>query len=472
MDEGKDKALGEQLSRLQVLNSMVVGRMNLAAQLGQQYGTDRDIYEALGYKIAITYKDYMARYIRQDIAKAIIDKPVNATWQGGFTITESDDDEETALEKAWEELDKSIQTLNRFVRLDKLSGIGSYGVLLLGFDDVSNQEQWAQPVQGAVALKYIKPLGMESAVISTWDSKTTSPRYGMPSSYGVTIQGPDNSTSREIKVHYTRMLHVVEGNLESEIEGTPRLQAVFNRLMDLEKIVGGDAEMFWRGARPGYQGVVKEDYQMTSEAKADLIDQIDEYEHNLRRMLINDGVEMKALAQQIADPKNHVDIQIQMIAAVTTIPKRMLTGSERGELSSAEDKGEWLTRVQARRESYAEPKIVRPFVDRMIELKVLPPPKEKYNVEWEDLFSVSEKEKADIGRIRAAAFKDYMANPLAQDMIPPGAFTMFFLGFSKEEVEFIEEMRKEMEAQEPDVTPEEEAMLKAEEEAKKIKEEE
>ena len=119
----------EKSSSIQVFSELV-NRALLGSKLGMQYGTDRDLYEALGYPINITYADYIARYIRQDIASAIINRPVNVTWRGGVEIMESSDDKETALEKAWKELDKELGLKSRFVRLDKLAGIGSYGALV------------------------------------------------------------------------------------------------------------------------------------------------------------------------------------------------------------------------------------------------------------------------------------------------------------------------------------------------------
>lgn len=72
--------------QLQTLTSMVVARANLAARLGQQYGGERDIYQALGYKLKLDWSDYWTQYSRQDIAKAIIDRPVKATWQGQLEL--------------------------------------------------------------------------------------------------------------------------------------------------------------------------------------------------------------------------------------------------------------------------------------------------------------------------------------------------------------------------------------------------
>jgi hypothetical protein len=262
---------------------------------------------------------YFDRYQRQDMAKAVIDRPVRATWQGRILIEESTDDQETQLEKVWDTLGNDLKLKSVFIRLDKLTGIGRYGVLLFGLSDVKTIEDFAKPTSKGAKLMYLKPYSEDSAKIATWVTDPNDKRYGMPLTYTITVAGGDGTNEQTLEVHYSRVLHVVEDNLESEIYGTERLKAVFNRLWDLEKLVGGDAEMFWRGARPGYSGTVGENFQMTDTMIDAMQDQIDEFEHNLRRILINEGVELKALAQQIADPSSHVDVQIQMISAVTGI---------------------------------------------------------------------------------------------------------------------------------------------------------
>jgi len=290
---------------------------------------------------------------------------------------------------------------------------------------------------------YLKPFGESNAKISTYEDAPNNPRYGLPLLYDVGVLDMASKASSVVKVHYSRMLHILDDTLESEVVGIPRLEAVFNRLMDLEKLVGGDAEMFWRGARPGYQGKVEQDYQMTDDAKTDLKEQVDEYENNLRRIIVNEGVDLQALEQQVSDPHNHVDVQLQMISAVTGIPKRILTGSERGELSSGQDANEWKTFVQARREDHAEPDIIRPLIDRLIELGILPEPKETYKLKWLDLFSISEKERVEIGKGRATALREYMSNPMAEVIMPPKSFLDLCLGLSTDQIELIGKQRDE-----------------------------
>ena len=425
--------------------SIALNRVLLAQRLGlQQYDGDRDMYQALGYKKEIKFQDYLDCYLRQDIAKAIIDRPVKATWQGNLELIESNVAKDTPFEKAWKEMDKKLGVKSILTRLDRLTGIGKYGVLLLGFDDVKKKEQYILPVkEGRRKLVYMKPLSETSVHIDTYDKDPASERYGLPELYSVDVVETIDGASSTIRIHYSRVLHIVDNALESEVEGTPRLQAVFNRLMDLEKVVGGDAEMYWRGARPGYQGLVDKDYTATDAFKTALKDQLDEYEHNVRRILTLEGIELKALAQQIADPSPHVNSLIELISAETGIPKRVLMGSERGELASSEDRSSWLSYVQARREDFAEPKIIRPLVDKLIEVGVLPKPGEEYTIKWIDLFSVSEKDRVDIGKGRAIALSEYAKNPIAIEVIPPDAFMQFFLGLDTEQITLINAMRAE-----------------------------
>jgi len=231
--------------------SELVGRMMLASKLGLQYDGNRDVYKALGYKEILEFSDFLSRYIRQDIAKAIIDRPVKATWQGDLELIETMDPEETEFERAWKDLNRKLYLKSRLTRVDRLTGIGRYGVLLLGLDDVKNIEGFAKLVNGGPRkLVYVKPFSEKSARIDAYIADPKDERYGLPEIYAVEVADAASGASQTVRVHHSRIIHIVDDSLESEVMGTPRLEAVFNRLYDLEKIVGGDAEMFWRGASP------------------------------------------------------------------------------------------------------------------------------------------------------------------------------------------------------------------------------
>ncbi len=445
--------------------NQLTGRMNLAGLLGRQYGGKRNIYKALGYpEDNITYDEYFAKYMRMDMAGAIINRPIEATWRGNVVIydpLEYTDGIDT-LKKAWIDLDWELRLKEKFIRVDKLSSLGRYGILLLGFNDVKNaQSDFQTEVQKTSGLKlvYVTPHGEDTAKIKTFVTDTTNPRYGLPLLYEVNTVN-DSGQSFSINVHHSRVIHITGETLTSETYGIPTLQRVYNRLMDLEKLIGGSAEMFWRGARPGYAGKVDKDYSSDDTTDQELNKQFDEYENNLRRLLINEGVEITALQTQISDPTASVDVQITMISCITGIPKRILLGSERAELASSQDTDAWYSKIDERREEYAEPQILGQFVSRLQKLGILPD-KRDYGIEWKSLHLTNDKDKAEVGRIRASALKEYSSTPGIQEIMPPALFYKHFLGFTDEQITEIEQIQEQMlldmpEEQDPSVTETEE----------------
>src|SRR5574343_1720946 len=85
--------------------SELMGRFKFFSQLGQDsYDGTRDIYQALGYPKDITWSNYWARYNRQDMAKAIIDRPVQASWKGEIDVIENISEDLTPFETAWQDI--------------------------------------------------------------------------------------------------------------------------------------------------------------------------------------------------------------------------------------------------------------------------------------------------------------------------------------------------------------------------------
>lgn len=430
---------------LQVLSALA-SRQAMASKLGFSHGGERDVWNTLGYPNKITSKNLIERWRRQDIARAVVDKPVKATWRGDVGVLESTEEDHTPLEKEYVRLDRELKLKQVFARVDRLAHLGKYAIILLGFDD-SSQDTWSQSVEpGQRELKYVRVISEDNCDISTYELDTSNARYGRPRIYNVKLKHPgQQEKSTSLKVHYSRVIHVTLDLLEDEIEGVPFLETVYNRLVDLEKLVGGSAEMFWRGARPGYAGKADPDYKVDSDVEDKLMEQLKEYENDLRRFLVTEGVDIESLAQQIADPKSHVDIQLMMVSAVTGIPMRILVGSERGELASSQDDSNWKEWVYDRQKEIAEPNIIRPFIKRMVETGVLPEPEDEmegYQISWPDLFTLSEKDKAEVGAKRAKAFSDYMSNPMGEQIIPPEAFMRYVLRMDDDEVNHILEMQE------------------------------
>lgn len=428
--EKKDSSLNKNIF-IRAL-SAITTRAAIAARMGKSFGTDRDLYEALGYNKTPRYEDYMARYSRQDIARTIVNAPVKACWRMPPRITESQD-EETEFESGWTDLVKKTRMYYHLTRVDRLAGIGNYAVLLLGFDD---GRELSEPVASATRLLYLMPYSQTNASVSTYVMDTKDERYGLPETYDVMMKRGESATS-SARVHHSRVVHVAEDFLEDNVEGLPRLQSVLNRLEDLERVVGGSAEMFWRGAFPGYGFKADEGYTLGPQDVTDLKDEIEEYMHGLKRYMRLRGVSVEGLDMQVADPSKHASVIIDLIACATRIPKRILLGSERGELASSMDERNWLETIDERRVNYCEPVLLRAVIDRLVQVGVLPQPRNEYAVEWPDLMAPSDKETAEIGASRSKALKDYVDGIGADSVVPPEVFLHRVLGFSDEDVEKI-----------------------------------
>lgn len=387
--------------------SAVVERIQWLREHGISFGGDRDLYAALGYERKLTAKNYKERYARGGIAGRIVDAYPNATWRRDDTIIsevfeEDDPDTITEFERAWQDLQRRLKIWSMFQRVDKLSGQGRYAVLLLGAPGVLTTEL---PKGKPESLMYLAAFSEEDAGIETYETNSNSERFGLPVTY--TLKRADLSTTGvskqgglSVSVHWTRVIHVAENLQDNDIFGKPRLERVWNLIDDLEKVTGGGAEAFWLRANQGMQINIDKDAEFEPEDEAALAAEVDEYAHNQRRVMRTRAVDVKTLGSDVADFLNPADAIITQIAGALAIPKRILTGSEMGELASSQDADNWNTQVHDRRTGYAGPSIVHPFVDRLIRYGYLPTPKQ-YEVHWPPKQNPTEAETVALAKMTA-----------------------------------------------------------------------
>jgi len=427
----------------------------IGGRLGQSWFSDttgrarRNLYEALGYIKSPVFEDYMSRYIRGDVAKRIVDAEPNACWRLSPTITETkvegveDSKKQTLFEKDLIALLNRMNIFHYLHRADKISGIGKYGAIMLGFDD---GKEASEPMEegGNHELIYMMPYTEQTAAVKTWVENTKDPRYGKPETYQITTSiAGDLRQAASIIVHHSRILHLAEECLENETYGTPRLECILNRLQDLELVAGGSGEMFWRGALPGLNFKVDADADADTIDEEDMLDQMDKYIHGLQRTFRTQGMDIQSIAPSISSPKEHAAVQIMLICAAKGYPMRILNGTERGELASSQDESTWLSKIDTRREMYVEPMILIPFINKMIKYGVLSAPGENgFTVIWPDLFNPSAKDKATTSVNKAQALQYYMNSPGADTIIPPEMFLRDFLEYDDDKIQKVESILK------------------------------
>lgn len=477
----------------------------------------RDLRDACGHpKGSIPVEMFQETFDRNGVGKRVVEVYPEETWQVVPEIYETEQESVlTPFEEAWNGLAQSMSSepdhlrsdsdgsviWEYLSRIDVQSGIGRYGILLLGLNDgrplfkpvkgvteknskpgmlpeqegtldgekrpiVLNEED--VPIYSLTVnqeetegrqLIYLRTFPESQVTISSYETNFSSPRYGKPTEYLITEtiyeegdrlehSGTHNAAMSK-RVHWSRVIHIADNlNSSSEVYGSPRMELVIDRLLDLQKLYGGSGEMYWRGAFPGLSfesttppGGVEFDVQS-------LKDMYEDYSNDLQRAFYLLGMTVKSLAPQVVAANEQISAMLEAICIALGVPMRIFMGSERGELASSQDAKAWNRRVKKRQKRHVTPRIIRPFVNRLIYLGVLPVPEKGYQVEWPELASLSELESAEVASQIAEAMGKYITYGL-KVIMPPIYFLTTIMGFDVEEVQqWLQEAEKIQEEEE------------------------
>ncbi len=399
--------------------------------LGMQFEGKRDIYDACGYPQELKWNDYYNYYQRNDLAGRIIDAFADETWRLTPILKEgesrSDQESPTPFLEAWNILQKRLNLFAALKKLDQLSLLGEYAVLFLG---VSGSLDLAQELKTVSEdqLIYTIPLSQNEISIESYDEDPGSPRFGLPLLYKADIKMGKKKT--QLKIHHSRCLHVVENTLFSKTSGEPKLKRIANRLIDLEKVLGGSSEAVWLSLYRGLAFLAKEDANFPeagSEEEKALETEIDNYVNGLRRYMKLKGVDVKDLGTDTVDPRGIFDVLLSSITGALGIPKRVLIGSESGQLASTQDDANWAAVIGSRQINYAETSILNPLINWLMNHGVLPL-SEEYSIVWPSLFQLTELQKAEYAW-KVAQSIDRATNGRPFTMMPPADFAERYLQY-------------------------------------------
>lgn len=493
----KDKPIRNKALETAITNALI-SRANFFRALMEQ---KRDINKECNYPDVITAPDYRAMFDREGLAARVVKLFPEETWSHDPDVFETDDqDEETAFEKSFKLNAEHFGLFSFLQRADIMSGIGSFGVILLGVNDgkklsepiegidVNGDKVGATPTDPATPttkppvanllttvkeepetkdpdisiplakrqLLFLRVFDEALVEIVEYEKSEQSKRFGQPTLYNLkfidvtttagSVQEMITKTTDE-KVHWSRIIHIADNCLSSEVIGTPRMQNVYNRLYDLRKILGADGEGFWKGGFPGISIETQagiENPELNVETTAEMMS---DYMEGMKRYLALVGMTAKSLAVEIGDPTPHFTIQMQAIAVSIGCPLEVLLGNNVAKLSVGAGDGPqqrtWKQRVMRRQNTYVTPNIIRKFVDRLIAIDVLLPPTEinelggyVYQVEWPDLMAPSEKEIADTFALLIKALAEYVSGNVSS-VVPPLEMLTILLHMDPEEAQAI-----------------------------------
>jgi len=445
-DPKQPPMMSEALTGL-IMNSMTSRAQLMTAILDPR----RDIDQECGYPKQIDPAQYRLMYDREGVAKRVVNLFPEESWAVDPTITDDEGDAaETAFDEAMNMLVGDHHLFHYLERADKLSGIGHFGVLLIGLDDgkllhepvdgfTEDSVTGTQPKKDRKVL-YLRPFDESFVDVSEYHTDPTSPRFNLPKIYRLRFSDNKNNHTGAmlnevtLTVHWSRIIHIADEREVGEVFGTPRMKDVYNRLYDIRKIMSGSGEMFWKGGFPGLAFEV--DPELDAELDREgLRAEFDAYQNGLQRYLALDGVKAKSLEVQVADPTPHFKAQLLYIAISKGVPWRVFAGSEQAKLASEQDTKVWNKRIARRNEKYTSPLLVRPTIDRLIQYGVLPEPQDgEYDIDWPDLNALTPAQKAEIAHKQTDALSKYISGNV-HAIIEPADYLVTILGMDKDEVE-------------------------------------
>jgi len=386
-------------------------RLYSGVMYGQSPDGTRDYNTTFGYPESLSYQLFYGMFRRGGIANTVVAKVAKACWRDVPALMVGDDD-------VGEDIITSLKSIGAFKyleRADILNRIGNFSILLVGVPDGMELNQ---PLGSARDMSgvYFMPYSYEGITILKWDTEPTSPRCGQPEEYQVrTVNLGDKEkevTFTTRIVHWSRIVHLAEGALDSDVEGASALMPVFNALLDKDKVRGASSESFYRNARRVFALEAEKGARlsMTTESKQAFQDEINDFNNGYQDFMRLDGMKANQLQPGLFSPRDSFDIAVEEIAGTTGIPIRILTGKGGGQLAGSEDRASWNSLVTDRQDAECSPWLLR-TLQILDEVGLIKLPDDVV-ISWPPQKALSETEEADATQKRASAFAS-VANGLS-----------------------------------------------------------
>ena len=308
--------------------AQLTNRLNL--RHGTTFNGARDLQTTLGYKDQLTYQDYYARYKRGGIAKTIIDAFVDDTWRLPPSCA-------TSINRMRPRLPPlrtpgtARQTAPSVARHSAPRSASPPGALCgpgAGPPGADKLRVKAAAVRNAEDLLYLQAFSEEHCEIVELVTDDESPLFGTPHLYSIDFsrgQGdllfsPTGTRpqlagqyAQKVLVHASRCIHVAEGGLEDDLIGAPALEAVWNLLDDLDKLVGGTSEMVWKDAKRRLVAELREGATLSPEDAELFSERIQQFMHQMMDVLQVQNIDVRQLEGRVPDASNNVTTVLDLI---------------------------------------------------------------------------------------------------------------------------------------------------------------
>ena len=357
----------------------------MSAMIGTQFKNHRDFYTVFGWERRITSLLCYSMYKTYGVARAINDIPVDTTWRYYPKINSSNSD----FVSQFNALDKRLNLMKEFKRADRLSGIGTYSIMVLNIKGQKYESKLTSfKLENLTGIKVYHEAEVE---IEQFIDKTGA-RYGIKS-YRIGVE----------QIHPSRVIHIAEKS-DDDVIGQSRIGIVYNQLNDMIKISGSTAELYYITASLLLNAKAVEGFKVNKADAEALQDKLYELVNRMKGFITTSGFEIQNIAPDITSPKDSWDVYEKTLSSTSGIPRRILFGSEMGQLASTQDQTTFYERIQSRQVSYINPDVIGALIERLMAYSDLVIA--DYEITWGKLSALSDKEVSESVAQYARAIKD------------------------------------------------------------------
>ena len=328
----------------QISNQVSTLRREVTNLLGVSHDGKRDLNDIYGYpdSVSVDFQNLYQISRRDGIANRLTFGTARTCWREGFQVVEGDEEEERLTDEIKAMVKRGL--IDKLERADILNRIGSFSVLFVGVPDGLDPKEPVGHVSGdGFKSIYFKPFAYDGIEISGTVQDPLNERFGLPEFYSVQKQSRGDANKdvsvNSMVVHWTRIIHMSEGSLDSDIEGMGYLEPIYNRLLDINKTTGGASEAYFRNAKGKIAYEVDKDFAstLTGEGKAALDEGAKKYTNEFQDHTFAAGSTVKTLVTPHYTPKDTVMVALWEISGYSGYPIRILTGEGSGQLAGSED---------------------------------------------------------------------------------------------------------------------------------------
>jgi len=441
--------------------------------MGVSHNKKRDLSFVFGYpdESELTYEFYDEWWRRSGFANVLISKPARSCWRDGAKIKNDEDDGKELLVDEMKVLTRA-GFFGAIERADIENRKGHFSVLYVGIPGDGDPKE---PITRRSRKNMLKDVYFtvfsESAVsISEYDDDPTSKNFGGPLIYTLTPSSSyatETSRVKEIQesmeVHRDRIIHLAEGATTSNFVGLPFLEPVVNRLVDLNKTMGGSAEAFFRAGDPKRTIDVDPDATISDEDWEAFQTKAEEWVNDWKTFIGLRGAKVRNLVDQISSPKDAVMVSILEIAAYSGWSLRQFTGEGGGQYTGQEDKATYNQIIADRQNQFCSPLVIR-LHEILSEAGFYEFPDDAV-VSWPISDALDEKSKAEAKKNEAAAaasitaaLTNYVMSGV-DSLLGFKDFLIEVVGLDQARAEELAKKAEEIQAKLPEIDPLEEDEL-------------